>query len=171
MVSYSSNIFENEIGSIIILIVIINSLPNLLNIYMGPQFLKSVKNNDITRNFVIFLGIFVLIHISNIETNKVLASVLVFLFLLIFSRQTFIFTLLEILMITFIFIKYNNNDDLSSLWNYIYVLILTMLFGYHTYYKKQISDKGEFFSLCKFVFGKKQSDYDFDYHYLNIIGN
>ena len=106
MVSYSSNIFENEIGSIIILIVIINSLPNLLNIYMGPQFLKSVKNNDITRNFVIFLGILVLVHLSNIETNKILASVLVFLFLLIFSRQTFIFTLLEILMITFIFIKY-----------------------------------------------------------------
>ncbi len=94
MVSYSSNIFENEIGSIIILIVIINSLPNLLNIYMGPQFLKSVKNNDITRNFVIFLGIFVLVHLSNIENNKILISVLFFLFLLIFSRQIFIFTLL-----------------------------------------------------------------------------
>lgn len=168
MVSYSSNIFENDIGSVIILIMIINSLPNLLNLYVGPQFLKSIKNNDITRNFVIFLGIFIVVQLSNVESNKVLTSILIFLFLLTFSRQTFIFTIVEILLITFIFVKYNNNDNLSSLWNYIYILLLIMIYGYYSYYKKQISDKGDFFSLTKFIFGRKQSDYDYDYQYLNF---
>lgn len=168
MVSYSSNIFENDIGSIIILIVIINSLPNLINSYVGPQFLKSIKNNDLTRNFSIFLGILILTHISNLDFNKNLAAILIFVFLLIFSRQTFTFTVIEIVLATFIFLQYNKNEDRNFLWKYVYLLSVIMIYGYWFYYKKQLSDKGPSFSLSKFIFGRKQEEYDFDYQYVKF---
>ena len=67
MVSQSSNIFQNDINSIIILIFIINMLPNMIENYLGPQFIKAAKNNDMIRNFCIFLGILVLVELSDIE--------------------------------------------------------------------------------------------------------
>ena len=66
---YSSNFFQNDINSIIILIMVINLLPNLVNTYIGPQMIKAAKNNDIVRNFCVLLGIILLVQISNFVHN------------------------------------------------------------------------------------------------------
>ena len=163
MVSYSSNFFENDMNSIIILIMVINFLPNVMKNYIGPQFIKAAINNDIVRNFCVLVGIITLLYLSNYEGNKLQASFYVFLFLLVFSRQTIIYNIVEILLLLFIFTQYTKNDNLESLNKYVYLLIFVMLLGYENYYSKQVKDKGIKFSLIKFILGKREQEYDYDY--------
>lgn len=163
MVSYSSNFFENEVNSIIILVVILHLLPNLVDTYMGPQFIKAAKNNDIVRSLCVFTGIILLVQISTIQENKLEIGFCLFLFLLLFSRQTIEFNMIQIILMLYIFSKYNENDDLESLKKYCYLLIFLLISGYIYYYKKQVNDKGLKFSMIKFIFGKKERDYGFEY--------
>ena len=81
MVSYSGNFFENDIRSVVILIFVINMLPNILNTYIGPQFLRAAKDNDIVRNICVFLGIFLLVELSGSKTDKLEKTVGIFVFL------------------------------------------------------------------------------------------
>ena len=111
MVSYSSNFFQNDINSIAILIMVINLLPNLINTYIGPQFLKAAKTNDFVRNFCVLVGIILLVQISTIQEQKFETAIYAFLFLLVFSRQTIEFNMLQIILMLYIFSKYNENDD------------------------------------------------------------
>lgn len=160
---YSSNFFQNDINSIIILIMVINLLPNLVNTYIGPQMIKAAKNNDIVRNFCVLVGIILLVQISNIQENKFQIALLLFLFLLIFSRQTIEFNMIQILLAVYIFSKYNENDDIESLKKYGYLLVGLLLTGYVYYFRKQMRDKGIKFSLTKFILGKREKDYGFEY--------
>ena len=160
---YSSNFFQNDINSIIILIMVINLLPNLVNTYIGPQMIKSVKNNDIVRNFCVLLGIILIVQISNIQENKIEIAFFLFLFLLVFSRQTVEFNMIQIMLMLYIFSKYNENDDIESLKKYVYILIGILIAGYVYYFRKQFNDKGIKFSLLKFVLGKKEADYGYEY--------
>ena len=169
MVSYSNKFFENDINSIIILIAVINFLPTVLKNYIGPQFLKAANNNDIIRNFCVLVSITALVYLSNYEGNKFLASIYIFLFLLVFSRQTILFNIVEILLLLYIFTLYTKHEDLEYLKNYIYLLILIMLIGYEVYYKKQVGDKGLKFSFTKFVFGKREREYDREYIHFNPL--
>jgi hypothetical protein len=159
MVSYS----QNDISSIILIVAVLNVLPNILKTYSGPQFLKAIEKNDIVRNLCVFLGIILLTQISNYEGNKFLLSFFIFGFLLLFSRQTILFNLAELLLISFIFIQYNKYNDFESIKIYLYLLLIIGLLGYENYYKKQLKDKGLRFSLTKFIFGKKEKDYEYDY--------
>lgn len=159
MVSYS----ENDLTSIVIAITILNVLPKILKEYIGPQFVRAVEKNDIVRNITLLLGIIILVYLTNYESNKILLSLIIFIFFLLFSRQTILFNIIEILLITFIFTQYKNNKDFEDLKIYLYLLFIIMFLGYEQYYKKQVSDKGLRFSLIKFIFGKKEKDYDHDY--------
>lgn len=159
MVSYS----ENDLTSIVIAITILNVLPKILKEYIGPQFVRAVEKNDIVRNVTLLVGIILLVYLTNYEGNKILLALIIFIFFLLFSRQTILFNILEILLITFIFTQYKNNKDFEDLKIYLYLLFAVMLLGYEQYYKKQVLDKGLRFSLIKFIFGKKEKDYDHDY--------
>ena len=163
MVSYSSNFFENDINSIVLLISVIHFLPNVLKTYVGPQFVKAARNNDIIRNFSVLVGIILLIELSNIEDNKLVISCSLFLFLLIFSRQTIEFNMIQIILMLYIFSAYNENDNLDSLKKYMYFLCALLLIGYFYYFKKQVNDKGSKFSLVKFILGLRESEYNFEY--------
>lgn len=163
MVSYSSNFFENDISSIVILISVIHFLPNVLKTYIGPQFIKAARNNDIIRNFCVLVSIILLVELSSVEDNKLVISCFLFLFLLIFSRQTIEFNMIQIILMLYIFSKYNENDDLESIKKYFYLLFGLLLFGYFRYYRKQVSDKGLKFSLVKFILGLRESEYNFEY--------
>tara|TARA_R110002110_G_scaffold372992_1_gene582983 strand:- start:10 stop:519 length:510 start_codon:yes stop_codon:yes gene_type:complete len=163
MVSYSSNFFENDISSIVILISVIHFLPNVLKTYIGPQFIKAARNNDIIRNFCVLVSIILLVELSSAEDNKLVISCFLFLFLLIFSRQTIEFNMIQIILMLYIFSKYNENDDLESIKKYFYLLFGLLLFGYFRYYRKQVSDKGLKFSLVKFILGLRESEYNFEY--------
>tara|TARA_R110002110_G_scaffold13281_4_gene63689 strand:+ start:117 stop:617 length:501 start_codon:yes stop_codon:yes gene_type:complete len=166
MVSYSNSFFENDIKSIIILIAVINFLPTVLKNYIGPQFLKAANNNDIIRNFCVLVSIIALVYLSNYEDDKLLASSCIFLFLLVFSRQTILFNIIEILLLLYIFTLYTKNQDLEY---YIYLLVVIMLVGYEVYYKKQVGDKGLKFSFNKFIFGKREREYDREYIQFNPL--
>ena len=161
--SYSSNFFQADINSIIILIAVIHLLPNIASTYLGPQLVKAAKNDDLVRNFCVFIGVILLIQISNIQENKFEIAGLLFLFLLIFSRQTLEFNMVQILLALYIFSKYNENDDVESLKKYMYLFIGLLLFGYGYYFRKQVKDKGLKFSLKKFILGKREKDYGFEY--------
>jgi len=100
---------------------------------------------------------------ANIEEDKILISFIVYIFLLIFSRQTLIFSIIQIVLLVYIFTEYNKNDNFESLKKYIYLLIFIMLLGYEKYYSKQVSEKGEKFSIVKFIFGKREQEYDHEY--------
>tara|TARA_R110002074_G_scaffold98854_1_gene213851 strand:+ start:91 stop:600 length:510 start_codon:yes stop_codon:yes gene_type:complete len=163
MVSYSSNFFENDISSIVILISVIHFLPNVLKTYIGPQFIKAARNNDIIRNFCVLVSIILLVELSSVEDNKLVISCFLFLFLLIFSRQTIEFNMIQIILMLYIFSKYNENDDLESIKKYFYLLFGLLLFGYFRYYRKQVSDKGLKFSLVKFILGLRETEYNFEY--------
>ena len=163
MVSYSSNFFENDISSIVILISVIHFLPNVLKTYIGPQFIKAARKNDIIRNFCVLVSIILLVELSSVEDNKLVISCFLFLFLLIFSRQTIEFNMIQIILMLYIFSKYNENDDLESIKKYFYLLFGLLLFGYFRYYRKQVSDKGLKFSLVKFILGLRETEYNFEY--------
>ena len=62
--SYSSNFFQADINSIIILIAVIHLLPNITSTYLGPQLIKAAKNDDLVRNFCVLIGIILLVQIS-----------------------------------------------------------------------------------------------------------
>ena len=87
----------------------------------------------------------------------------IFLFLLVFSRQTVEFNMIQIILMLYIFSKYNENDDIESLKKYVYILIGILIAGYVYYFRKQFNDKGIKFSLLKFVLGKKEADYGYEY--------
>lgn len=161
--SYSSNFFQADINSIIILIMVIHLLPNIASTYLGPQLIKATKNDDLVRNFCVLIGLILLVQISNIQDNKFEIAGLLFLFLLIFSRQTLEFNMIQIVLALYIFSKYNENDDIESLKKYMYLFVGLLLLGYGYYFKKQFKDKGLKFSLKKFVLGKREKDYGFDY--------
>ena len=161
--TYSSNFFQADINSIIILIAIIHLLPNIASTYLGPQLVKAVKNDDLVRNFCVLIGVILLVQISNIQENKIEIAGLLFLFLLIFSRQTLEFNMIQIVLALYIFSKYNENDDVESLKKYMYLFIGLLLFGYGYYFRKQMKDKGLKFSYKKFILGKREKDYGFEY--------
>ena len=161
--SYSSNFFQADINSIIILIMVIHLLPNIASTYLGPQLIKAAKDDDLIRNFCVLIGIILLVQISNIQDNKFEIAGLLFLFLLIFSRQTLEFNMIQIVLGLYIFSKYNENNDIESLKKYMYLFIGLLLFGYCYYLNKQVKDKGLKFSLKKFILGKREKDYGFDY--------
>ena len=161
--SYSSNFFQADINSIIILIAVIHLLPNIASTYLGPQLIKAAKNDDLVRNFCVLIGIILLVQISNIQDNKFEIAGLLFLFLLIFSRQTLEFNMIQIVLALYIFSKYNENDDIESLKKYMYLFIVLLLLGYGYYFRKQFNEKGLKFSLKKFILGKREKDYGFEY--------
>ena len=161
--SYSSNFFQADINSIIILIAVIHLLPNIASTYLGPQLVKAAKNDDLVRNFCVLIGVILMVQISNIQENKFEIAGLIFLFLLIFSRQTLEFNMVQIVLALYIFSKYNENDDIESLKKYMYLFVGLLLFGYGYYFTKQINDKGLKFSYKKFVLGKREKDYGYEY--------
>ncbi len=161
--SYSSNFFQADINSIIILIAVIHLLPNIASTYLGPQLVKAAKNDDLIRNFCVLIGVILLVQISNIQENKIEIAGLLFLFLLIFSRQTLEFNMIQIVLALYIFSKYNENDDIESVKKYMYLFIGLLLFGYGYYFRKQMKDKGLKFSYKKFILGKREKDYGFEY--------
>lgn len=163
MSSVSSNIFQNDINSVIILIFIINMLPNMMETYMSPQFIRATKDNDMIRNFCIFLGILILVELSDIEANTVFVSMMLYSMMLLFSKQTLWFSLIQILLLVFIFSKYNRNENLSHISYYILFFYLVSVYGCYRYYQKQLRDKGERFSIEKFIFGKREQQYNHEY--------
>ena len=163
MVSSSSNIFQNDINSIIILIFIINMMPNIIETYVSPQFIKATKNNDMIRNFCIFLGILALVELSDIEENTVFVSLMIYSMMILFSKQMLWFSLIQIILLVFIFSKYNRNESLSQVTYYILFFYAVSVYGCYKYYLKQIQDKGERFSLEKFIFGRREQTYNHEY--------
>lgn len=161
--SYSSNFFQADINSIIILIAVIHLLPNIASTYLGPQLVKAAKNDDLVRNFCVFIGVMLMVQISNIQENKFEIAGFLFLFLLVFSRQTLEFNMVQIVLGLYIFSKYNENDDIESLKKYMYLFLGLLLLGYGYYFRKQFKDKGLKFSFKKFVLGKREKDYGFEY--------
>ena len=138
-------------------------LPNILETYMSPQFIRATKNNDMIRNFCIFLGIMVLVELSDTEQNTVFVSMMLYSMILLFSKQTLWFSLIQVILLVFIFSKYNRNENLSNIPYYILFFYLVSAYGFYKYYQKQLHDKGERFSIEKFVFGKREQEYNHEY--------
>ena len=71
--------------------------------------------------------------------------------------------MVQIVLALYIFSKYNENDDIESLKKYMYLFVGLLILGYGYYFRKQVNDKGLKFSYKKFILGKKEKDYGFEY--------
>ena len=83
--------------------------------------------------------------------------------LLLFSKQTLWFSIIQLILLIFIFSKYNRNENLSQATYYILFFYLISVIGCYRYYQKQLSDKGERFSIEKFIFGRREQEYNHEY--------
>ena len=108
---------------------------------------------------------------EEIEHNmweKVVLTVSLFFFILLFSRQEAIYNAVEIAILFAMYVIYqvkldNNNVDDSALEYVSYGLlglaVLIIFVGYYSYMMLKMKQKGRRFRLLKFIFGKREVEY------------
>jgi hypothetical protein len=159
---------------------VINILTDVKEDFTPNQFTLFVRDNDIVRNFTYIIIIFITIQFFNFKISessvmsRVYSTFIIYFFIILFSKQTLYFSILEFLIFLGLYgiyyyiseIESNNdfNDDkFDDFFLSIYILLgslfLISFVGAYIYYKKQIKDKKGRFSYYKFFLGKKESSY------------
>ena len=93
----------------ILFFLLLQTIPHVYSNYAGHQFLTIVRDNDLYRNLFLLLAIWFIINYTEegvmpeeIEHNmweKVVLTIALFLFVLLFSRQEAIYNAVEILLL------------------------------------------------------------------------
>lgn len=140
--------------------------------YLPPQLTKFLNKNDIYRQLFIFVVILIAIQFidndspDNIE-NKIFGAVILYIFSLLFTKQTLIYSLIEIfvfVILYFLFYYLNTYEPTGqarenvfiSMYVFTSLLISLTVVGSREYYYKQLRDKGSRFSIVKFLFGNPE---------------
>lgn len=179
----SNNVFKQDLLNIISglsFLFIINILTDVKEDFTPNQFGIFIRENDIVRNLVYIIVIFITIQLSSFSVtenpfvDRVSATFIIYLFILLFSKQTLYFSIAEfVLFLTLYFLYFymveidTDVDPLDSKYDDIYltiyiiigILFLVTFIGFYFYYNKQLEDKKTRFSIFKFIFGKKESSY------------
>ena len=147
-----------------------NALSNLKWSFLPPQLTRFLKKDLIIRQVFLFFLVFVSIQLtkggSEIPViDKAISSVFLYIFLLIFPKQTLEFALAEsflFLILYGIYYTLKNYDDISgenedklkiTMYSFGCFLVLLILIGNILYYFKQKRDRGEEFNYIEFFFG------------------
>ena len=158
--------------------LLLQTIPHVYSNYVCHQFLTIVRYNDLYRNLFLVLAIWFIINYTEegvmpeeIEHNmweKVVLTVSLFFFILLFSRQEAIYNAVEIAILFAMYVIYqvkldNNNVDDSALEYVSYGLlglaVLIIFVGYYSYMMLKMKQKGRRFRLLKFIFGKREVEY------------
>lgn len=142
--------------------------------YLPPQLTKYLNNNDIPRQIFIFIVILISIQFIDNDSSqkiedKILGATLLYLFSLLFTKQTLLYSLFEIMIfISLYFLFYYlttykpTGQEKENIHIAMYVmtglLLATVILGSQQYYLKQRKDKGNRFSNLKFLFGNPEKE-------------
>lgn len=157
----------NFIGGVSVLYYT-NILKDLKWPLLPPQLSRFLKSDLIIRQVFLLLLVFIAIQLTkgdktiSIE-DKVISSLFLYLFILLYPKQTLEFSLAEFIIFCIIYAIYYciknysfNDEEKDTLFILMYVfsglLGLMILTGNIFYYFKQEKDKGEKFSYLKFFF-------------------
>ena len=146
-----------------------NTLSNLKWSFLPPQLIKYIKKDLLVRQVFLFFLVFVSIQLSKGGSDipiqdKAISSVFLYIFVLIFPKQTLDFSLVELFLFLILYgIYYTlknytpSDDQQNDLSVVLYVvggiLVLLILIGNIFYYLKQKRDKGKDFTYFLFFFG------------------
>jgi hypothetical protein len=185
MVSISSQSVYDFVSSIFFFIII-NSSSTIYTGYTGNQLKKIISDSDLLRNIFLFatlwlIGGFVdddqiVDGIQNNLVQKLIISSIVFVFILLFSRQTAFFNGLEMIILLAVYVLHEvrtdyyadhglteNDSTAKVLENVNYGLLgslgFFLIIGYYQYMVLKIKQKGKRFKLSRFMFGKEERDY------------
>lgn len=185
MVTISSQSVYDFVSSIFFFIII-NSSSTIYSGYTGNQLKKIISDSDLLRNIFLFatlwlIGGFVdddqiVDGIQNNLVQKLIISSIVFVFILLFSRQTAFFNGLEMIILLAVYVLHEvrtdyyadhglteNDSTAKVLENVNYGLLgslgLFLIIGYYQYMVLKIKQKGKRFKLSRFMFGKEERDY------------
>lgn len=158
--------------------IILQTVPHIYSGYTGHQFLVLVKNSDLYRNLFLMLSIWFIISYTEksvtpeeIESNvweRILLTLLLFIFIMLFSRQEALYNSVELSLLFIIYVLYqvkqdNTSVDTSALEYASYAIfglfILILISGYYRYMMLKIRQKGRRFSILKFIFGMREVEY------------
>jgi len=157
------------------LLFILSIFENIKHGFLAAQLSDFISKNDLFRNLLFLILIFFTLEVSGVTIsnnkieNKVVLSIILYIFVLLFSKQTIYFSLFQLLIFFTMYgiYYYLTNDDEENVehvdvkgndtyYNTLYVLTGLLLFstlvGFMFYYLKQREDKGENFTILKFLF-------------------
>ena len=185
MVTISSQSVYDFVSSIFFFIII-NSSSAIYTGYIGNQLKKIISDSDLLRNIFLFATLWLIggfvdddqiaDGIQNNLVQKLIISSIVFVFILLFSRQTAFFNGLEMIILLAVYVLHEvrtdyyadhglTEDDSTAkvLENVNYGLLgslgLFLIIGYYQYMVLKIKQKGKRFKLSRFMFGKEERDY------------
>ena len=164
------------------LLFILSIFENIKHGFLAAQLSDFIGENDLFRNLLFLILIFFTLEVSGVTIsnnkieNKIILSIILYLFVLLFSKQTIYFSLFQLLIFFTMYgiYYYLTNDEEENIehvdvngndsyYNALYVLtgllIFSTLLGFMFYYLKQKEDKGMKFTILKFLFksrGNKQ---------------
>lgn len=165
------------------LLFILSIFENIKHGFLASQLSDFIGKNDLFRNLLFFILIFFTLEVSGITVsnngieNKIILSIILYLFVLLFSKQTLYFSLFELgIFFTMYGIYYyltndereniehvdvsGNDDYYNALYGLMGILIFSSLAGFMFYYLKQREDKGENFTILKFLFKSREKSYN-----------
>lgn len=185
MVTVSSQSVYDFVSSIFFFIII-NSTSSIYSGYTGNQLKKIISDSDLLRNIFLFTTVWliggfvdddqIVDGIQNNLVQKLIISSVVFVFILLFSRQTAFFNGLEMIILLVVYVLHEvrtdyytdhglSEDDSTAnvLENVNYGLLgalgFFLIIGYYQYMVLKIKQKGKRFRLSRFMFGKEERDY------------
>ena len=161
---------------------IISIFENIRHVFLAPQLSDFTTSNDLFRNILFIILIFITLEVSGLIVsnnrieNKIVLTLVLYLFVLLFSKQNLYFSLFELVIFFSMYCVYyyliNDGDDEIDKVNVtgndkyyiaLYVLTGVLLFssiiGFMFYYLKQKQEKGNKFTLFKFLFRAREKFY------------
>ena len=164
------------------LLFILSIFENIKHVFLAAQLSDFISRNDIFRNLLFLILIFFTLKVSGITIsnngieNKIILSIILYLFVLLFSKQTLYFSLFQLTIFFVIYgiYYYLTNDEgeniehvdvsrrddyYNALYGLMAILIFSTLTGFIFYYLKQRKDKGEKFTILKFLFKSRKKSY------------
>ena len=163
--------------------VLFQTIPHFYTSYIGNQFLRTVSNSDLYRNIFLILSIWFVINyidegilseeLQNSLWERLVLTIALFVFILLFSRQEGIYNAIELLLLFIMYVIYqvkldDNNANGTSIeyasYSLLGLTVFIMFIGYYRYMMLKMKQKGRRFTLLKFVFGKRELEYSSKAH-------
>jgi len=161
------NFFNSNLINGIIVFLLPNAFNPIFSNFASPELIRTLKNNDYIKIIILYFIIFFFIQ-NIIEkdktsqkqiTTELLIAFIILVFIILFTRQTQNFNILQFLFLLTIYILDLNNLNYTIIYTFYGLLIFSLFLGFYFYYIKQLKDKGNKFSYIKFLIGNKEKDY------------
>lgn len=144
---------------------------NYLSELISCNIQELLHKSMLFKHFILFIMIYFTVELSdkhdiNDPKKHIINTIIIYIFLILFSKGNSIINILAFTLIIFhyiannFYVYYENKADEYNMnvWTNIkdttfYILVSIMVLGFFSYLYKQITDKKQNFSLYKFIFG------------------